>query len=64
MQEVSGTDELASKRTLLAAERAFSAWIRTSLAGVGGGLTVPRVLKFNSYEHLTVALLIGSLLVI
>ena len=64
MQEVSGTDELASERTLLAAERKFSAWIRTGLAGVGGGLAVPRVPIFNSYEHLIVAHVIGVLLVI
>jgi putative membrane protein len=64
MQEASGTDELASERTLLAAERTFSAWIRTGLAGVGGGLAVPRVLKFNSYEHLIVGQVIGTLLVI
>jgi len=64
MQENSDPDELASERTLLAAERTFSAWIRTGLAGVGGGLAVPRVLKFSSYEHLTVAHLIGALLVI
>lgn len=64
MQEISGTDELASERTLLAAQRTFSAWIRTGLAGVGGGLAVPRVLKFNGDEHLTVAHLIGALLVI
>lgn len=64
MQENSGRDELASERTLLAAERTFSAWIRTGLAGVGGGLAVPRVLIFNSYEHLIVARVIGVLLVI
>jgi putative membrane protein len=63
MQEISGPDELASERTLLAAERTFSACIRTGLAGVGGGLAVPRVLKFKS-EHVTVANLIGALLVI
>jgi putative membrane protein len=64
MQENSGRDELASERTLLAAERTFSAWIRTGLAGVGGGLAVPRVLIFKSYEHLIVAHVIGALLVI
>jgi putative membrane protein len=64
MQEDSGRDELASERTLLAAERTFSAWIRTGLAGVGGGLAVPRVLIFNSYEHMIVAQVIGALLVI
>ena len=64
MQENSGRDELALERTLLAAERTFSAWIRTGLAGVGGGLAVPHVLIFNSYEHLIVAHVIGVLLVI
>jgi putative membrane protein len=64
MQENSGRDELASERTLLAAQRTFSAWIRTGLAGLGGGLAVPRVLIFNSYVHLIVAHVIGALLVI
>lgn len=64
MPENSSPDELASERTLLAAERTFSAWIRTGLAGVGGGLAVPRVIIFNSEEHLMVAQVIGTLLVI
>jgi putative membrane protein len=64
MQENSCRDELASERTSLAAQRTFSAWIRTGLAGVGGGLAVPRVLKFNSDEHLFVAHVIAALLVI
>ncbi|MCX6038044.1 MAG: DUF202 domain-containing protein [Chloroflexi bacterium] len=52
------------ERTLLAAQRTFSAWIRTGLAGVGGGLAVARVLIFKSYEHQVVAHVIGGLLVI
>ncbi len=64
MQEHLGRDELASERTLLAAHRTFSAWIRTGLAGVGGGLAVTRVLIFKSYEHQVVAHVIGALLVI
>ena len=64
MQEHLGRDELASERTLLAADRTFSTWIRTGLAGVGGGLAVARVLIFKSYEHQVVAHVIGALLVI
>jgi len=64
MQEHLGRDELALERTLLAAHRTFSAWIRTGLAGVGGGLAVARVLIFKSYEHQVVAHVIGALLVI
>lgn len=64
MPENSSPDELASERTLLAAERTFSAWIRTGLAGVGGGLAVPRLLISNSYEHQIVAHVIGALLVL
>jgi len=63
MQENRGREELASERTLLAAERTFSAWIRTGLAALGGGLAVARVLFNNSDAHLTVARVIGGLLV-
>ena len=64
MQDHLGRDALASARTLLAADRTFSAWIRTGLAGVGGGLAVARLLIFTSYEHQVVAHVIGALLVI
>lgn len=64
MQEHFGPDELASERTLLAAERTFSAWIRTGLTGVGGGLAVAHVLIFKSFEHQVVARMISALLVI
>jgi len=63
MQEHLGCDELASERTLLAADRTFSAWIRTGLAGVVGGLAVARVLIFRSFEHQVAAHVIGALLV-
>jgi len=64
MQENFRQEELASERTLLAAERTFSSWIRTGLAGVGGGLAVVRLLIFKSYEHQVMAHVIGALLVI
>jgi len=64
MQENFRHEELASERTLLAADRTFSAWIRTGLAGVGGGLAVARVLTFKSFEHQVVAHVMGALLVI
>ncbi|MDP3450588.1 MAG: DUF202 domain-containing protein [Anaerolineaceae bacterium] len=47
MKDYSDLDELASKRTALAAERTFSAWIWTGLAGVGGGIAVARLFKIK-----------------
>jgi len=64
MKDYLNRDDLASERTLLAAQRTFSAWIRTGLAGVGGGLAVARLLNIQSYEHQVVAHVIGVLLVI
>ena len=64
MEDTKNRDELALQRTLLAADRTFSAWIRTGLAGIGGGLAVSRVLIFKSYENQIVANIIGALLVI
>ncbi|MHB0987649.1 MAG: YidH family protein [Bellilinea sp.] len=48
----------------MAAERTFSAWIRTGLTALGGGLAVARALAFKSYMHQEVARVIGGLLVI
>ena len=56
-------DRLAIDRTLLAAERTFSAWIRTGLAAVGGGLAIARAIVFNSNAHKAVSHIIGGLLV-
>jgi putative membrane protein len=56
--------ELATERTLLAAERTFSAWIRTGLAALGGGLAVARALVFQNYLHQELARVIGWMLVI
>ena len=59
-----GVEQLASERTLLAAERTFSAWIRTGLTAIGGGLAVARVLVFKSHAHELLAHAIGGLLVV
>jgi putative membrane protein len=59
-----GAEQLASERTLLAAERTFSAWIRTGLTAIGGGLAVARVLVFKSHAHELLAHAIGGLLVV
>jgi putative membrane protein len=64
MQEDMGRDDLALERTALAAERTFSAWILTGLAGVGGGLAVSRLIVVESFEHQIVARMIGALLVL
>jgi len=64
MQPYQDRDELASVRTLLAAKRTFSAWIRTGLAGVGGGLAIARALVFQSFAHQVAAHVVGGLLVI
>ena len=56
-------DALALDRTLLSAERTFSAWIRTGLAGVGGGLAVSRALVFQSSLHQVIATVVAGLLV-
>lgn len=64
MEDDLDRDQLASKRTLLAADRTFSAWIRTGLAGLGGGLAVARLLGFKSVENQILAHVIGAFLVI
>lgn len=64
MEENLSNEELASERTLLAAERTFSAWIRTGLAALGGGFAIARALIFKSYVEQEMARVIGALLVI
>lgn len=64
MSDTEVRDKLAQIRTLLAAERTFSAWIRTGLAGVGGGLILVKLIPFRSDIHRQAATLSGQLLVI
>lgn len=64
MKEIFGPDELSMARTLLSAERSFSAWIRTGLAALGVGLAVARALIFKNYTHQVIANVVGALLII
>lgn len=56
--------QLAHIRTQLAAERTFSAWIRTALAALAGGLAILRLVVFKSELHQVIAHIIGELLII
>lgn len=55
---------MAVERTRLAAERTFSAWIRTGLAGVGGGLAIIHLLVFENEMHRMAAKMMGQLLLL
>jgi inner membrane protein YidH len=54
----------AEERTLLAAERTFSAWIRTALAAMAGGLAILRLIIFKSELHRIIAHIIGETLIV
>lgn len=54
---------LAEERTLLAAERTFSAWLRTALAAMAGGLAILRLISFKSDTHRIIAHVIGETLI-
>lgn len=55
---------LAEERTLLAAERTFSAWLRTALAAMAGGLAILRLIIFKTETHRIIAHIIGEMLII
>ena len=57
-------EKLAEERTLLAAERTFSAWIRTALAAMAGGLAILRLAIFKTELHRLIAHTIGILLIL
>lgn len=54
----------AQERTLLAAERTFSAWIRTALAAMAGGLAILRLLHFKTEMHRVIAHVMGQTLIV
>lgn len=58
------SNQLAEERTLLAAERTFSAWIRTALAGMAGGLAILRLIIFRTQFHKIIAHIIGQTLIL
>lgn len=55
---------LAVERNHLAAERTFLSWIRTGLAGVGGGLIIVRFLSFERPVHQTISYFLGLIFVL
>lgn len=55
---------LSEERTLLAAERTFSAWIRTALAAMAGGLAILRLIVFATELHKVIAHVIGETLIL
>lgn len=57
-------EQLARIRTLLAVERTFAAWIRTGLAGIGGGLAIVKLVTFRTLTHQIFSRIIGILLVV
>lgn len=55
---------LALERNLMAAQRTFTSWIRTGLAGVGGGILIMKVLSFSRVEHKLIATMAGQLMIL
>lgn len=55
---------LSEERTLLAAERTFSAWIRTALSAMAGGIAILRLLVFKTELHKILAHVIGETLIL
>ncbi len=57
-------NSLAEERTLLAAERTFSAWLRTALSAMAGGLVFVRLINFKSEFHRILAHVMGETLIL
>lgn len=55
---------LAEERTLLALERTFSAWLRTALTAMAGGMAILRLISFKSDTHRIIAHIIGETLIL
>ena len=60
----SDSEILAQERTLLAAERTFSAWLRTAIAAMASGLTMLRLIVFKTDVHRVIAHVIGETLIV
>lgn len=57
-------NSLDEERTLLAAERTFSAWLRTALAAMAGGVAILRLVVFKTDLHRIIAHIIGETLIL
>ncbi|MCX5922096.1 MAG: DUF202 domain-containing protein [Candidatus Dependentiae bacterium] len=55
---------LAEERTLLSAERTFSAWLRTALAAMAAGLAILRLVIFKTEIHRIIAHIMGETLIL
>lgn len=55
---------LALERTRLSNERTFLAWIRTSIACIGGGVAIIRLINFNTEPHKIIAQISGDGLIV
>ena len=64
MKNYDKNEELAQERTLLASERTFSAWLRTALAAMAGGIAILRLISFKTDTHRIIAHVIGEILIL
>jgi putative membrane protein len=55
---------LSLERTLLSAQRTFSAWIRTGLAALAGGLAITRIIIFKTLSHERAAHMAAYMLIV
>lgn len=55
---------LAGERNQMAAERTFSAWIRTGLGGLAGGFALIRLITFKDPDNAYMAHIAGIVLLI
>lgn len=52
------------EQVLFSAERTFSAWLRTALTAMAGGLAILRLISFKSELHRIIAHIIGETLIV
>lgn len=58
------SNSLAQERTVLAAERTYSAWLRTAIAAMAGGVAILRLISFKTDLHRIIAHAIGEILIL
>ncbi len=57
-------DPLALQRTLMAAERTYSAWVRTGLACIGGGFAIGKAFLSLEAGHRATAVHAGRMMIL